>query len=77
MHPFGWAALGAVLATPVVVMATLLGALVLRVLFPTAYQLIPQARQQRLGLRQGVTSGDPVHLRAPGNHCLLQLACKA
>ena len=62
MHPFVWAAaLGAVFATPVVVIATLLGALVFQALNPTATQLSSLARQKRLGprRREGVMSGDP------------------
>ena len=66
MHPLLWAALGAAAAAPVVMVATLLGALLVQVMFPTAFQLKSLARQKRLGPRKGVTSGDPVHLRAPG-----------
>ena len=67
MHPFGWAALGAVLAAPVVMIATLLGVLLLQILFPTSSQLSSLARQGRLGPRKGVTSGDPA--AAEGASC--------
>ena len=60
MHPFLWAALGAAAAAPVVMIATLLGALLMQVMSPTAFQLKSLARQKRLGPRKGVTSGDPV-----------------
>ena len=63
MHSVVWAALGAVLATPVVVIATLLGALLLQVSFPTAFQLISLARQKRLGARKGLMSGEPAAQR--------------
>ncbi len=65
MHPFIWAALGAVLATPVVVVATLFVALLRQAMNTT--QVRSLARQKRLGPRKGVTSGDPA--AAEGASC--------